>query len=48
MSSYESVPRWTREIPEHLKTSEMCIKALEIDPWRLYNIPDKLKTQKNV
>ena len=22
--SDESVPRWIRDIPEHLKTSEMC------------------------
>ena len=73
--SYESAPCWIREIPEHLKTSEisneavavlllstfssvlflnpdrfkkqdMCIKALEVDPWNLYNISDNLKTQK--
>ena len=23
----------------------MCIKALEVDPWQLYDIPDYLKTQ---
>ena len=48
MSSDESVPRWMRETPEHLKIQEMCITALAIDPWRLYNIPENLKTQKNV
>ena len=24
----------------------MCIKALEVDPWSLYDIPDHFKTQK--
>ena len=86
--SYESVPRWLKQIPEHFKTvetvaqfsyaleqvpghlkmaemcteavcnnvtlfflvpnnfktEEMCIKALEIDPWQLYDISDYLKT----
>ena len=23
----------------------MCIKALEVDPWSLYDIPDNLKTE---
>ena len=26
--SYESVPHWIREIPEHLKTSEICNDAI--------------------
>ena len=37
--SYENVPRWIREVPEHLKTQEMCNEAVEVDPWQLYNVP---------
>ena len=33
-------------VPNHFKTEEMCIKALEVDPWRLYDIFDNLKTSK--
>ena len=29
-----------------LKPKKMCIKALEVDPWQLNDIPDYLKTQK--
>ena len=24
---------------------EMCIKGIEIDPWKLYHVPDRFKTQ---
>ena len=33
-------------IPDHFKTQEMCIKAVEVDPWELGNIPDTFKAQK--
>ena len=33
-------------VPDRFKTQELCIKALEVDPWQLNNIPDYLKTQK--
>ena len=33
-------------VPDHFKTQEMCIIALEVDPWQLNDIPDYLKTQK--
>ena len=32
-------------IPDHLKTQEMCIKAVEVDPSFLRLVPDHLKTQ---
>ena len=44
--SYESFPRWLREIPEHLKTEEMCNKAMAQFPYALYYVPDYLKTKK--
>ena len=28
-------------VPDHFKTEKMCSEALEIDPWSLYDIPDK-------
>ena len=30
----------------NFKTQEMCIKAVEKDPWHLYYVPDPFKTQK--
>ena len=27
-------------VPEHLKTQETCIKAVEADPWQLHDVPD--------
>ena len=30
----------------NFKTQEMCIKAVEKDPWHLYYVPDHFKTQK--
>ena len=32
-------------VSDHFKTKELCIKALEVDPWSLHDIPDYLKTQ---
>ena len=43
--SYESVPPWLREIPEHLKTEEMCNEAVAQFPYALYYVPDYLKTK---
>ena len=33
-------------VPDHLKTQEMCNKAVRIEPCSLAFIPDYLKTQK--
>ena len=30
---------------DHFKTQEMCIKAVEVGPWQLYDVPDHFKTQ---
>ena len=30
--SFENVPRWITEIPDHLKTQEMCDEAVGIEP----------------
>ena len=43
--SYENVPRWIREIPEHLKTQEISNGAVLIEPYSLEVLPDHLKTQ---
>ena len=46
--SYESVnnnPAVLFIVPNRFKTQGMCIKALEVDQWSMYNIPDNLKTQ---
>ena len=36
---------WINEIPDHLKTQEMCIKALEAGLWLLGGVPDHFKRQ---
>ena len=33
-------------IRDCFKTQKMCIKALEVDPWQLGDIPDYFKTPK--
>ena len=33
-------------LPDHFKTQEMCIKAVEEYPWDLDNVPDHSKTHK--
>ena len=32
-------------IPDHLKTREMCEKAVEKNPWELDDVPDHFKAQ---
>ena len=34
-----------RGVPDHLKTQQMCNKAVEEYPWRLSDFPHHLKTQ---
>ena len=43
--SYENVPEWIREIPDHLKTQEMCDEAVCIESYPLEVVPDHFKTQ---
>ena len=43
--SHENVPRWLREILEHLKTPEICNEAVAQFPYALWYVPDYLKTQ---
>ena len=31
-------------VPEHLKNQGMCERVVEISPWQLKNVPDRLKT----
>ena len=38
--SYENVPRWIREIPDHLKTQEMCDEAVRIESYSLEVVPN--------
>ena len=42
--SYESVPRWTGEIPEHFKKQEMCNETIAQFSYALRYVPDHLKT----
>ena len=44
---WKSCRRWflaPKNDPDHYKTQEMCEKAVEKDPWRLYDVPDHFKT----
>ena len=45
MSLFVNVPGWLIEIPEHLKTQEMCDEAVGIEPCSLVFVPDHLQTQ---
>ena len=42
---YENVLVWIREIPDHLKTQEMCDVAVGFEPRSLAQVPYFLKTQ---
>ena len=33
------------DFPDHFKTQELCVKALEVDPRMLGHVPDHFKTQ---
>ena len=37
---------WIVTIPDHLKTQEMCSKAVDLEPFSLAYVPDLFKTQK--
>ena len=43
--SYKNVPRWIREIPDHLKTQKMCDEAVRIESYSLEVVPDRFKTE---
>ena len=45
MTLDEAIPRWIQEIPNHLKTQEMCDAAVGMEPGSLTCVPDCLKTQ---
>ena len=40
-----NVPEWIKDAPEHLKTKEMCNKAVEKWVCLLKYVPDYFKTQ---
>ena len=42
---YATVPNWIKEIPDHLKTQEMCNEAVCMEPWSLKFVPDQYKAQ---
>ena len=31
--------------PDHVKTQEMYIKAVEVDQWQLHDVPDRFNTK---
>ena len=41
----EIIPVWEREIPDNLKTQEMCNKTMRIEPYSLAFVSDCFKTQ---
>ena len=43
--SYENVPRWLREIPEHFKTQEMCSEMVAQFSYALMYFPDHLRQE---
>ena len=45
MYLYATVSRWIKEIPDHLKTQQMCDEAFEEKPYSLAYVPDCFKTQ---
>ena len=45
MALLEIIPVWIREIPDNLKTQEMCNEAMCIEPYSLAFVPDCFKTQ---
>ena len=40
-----NVPCWIKEIPNHLKTQEMCDEAVHLNSLSLAYVPDRLRTQ---
>ena len=45
MALLEIIPVWIREIPDNLKTQEVCNEAMRIEPYSLAFVPDCFKTQ---
>ena len=45
MALYEAIARWIKEVPNYLKTQEMCNLAVRIEPCSLACVPDHFKTQ---
>ena len=39
------MPNAFHRIPDRFSTQEMCIKAVEVGPWQLYDVSDHFKTQ---
>ena len=42
---FVNVPEWFKAIPEHLKTQEMCKRAIKVDPYFLGYVRDCFKIQ---
>ena len=45
ISFCKDIPRWIKEIPGHLKTQNMCLEAVRIEPFSLAYVPDDFKTE---
>ena len=45
MSLCADVPCWIKEIPDRLKTTEMCNEAVRIEPSSLSFAPDHFKAE---
>ena len=45
MSLCRDVPGWINAIPGHLKTQEMCLEAVRIEPCSFAYAPDHFKTE---
>ena len=45
MGVYNLIAYWINEVPNHLKTQEICNEVVSIYPCLLEHVPDHLKTQ---
>ena len=43
-----TMPNAFHDIPDQIKTQEMCIKAIEDEPEALEYVPNQLKDQRDV
>ena len=45
MPLYAFAPNQIEDVPDYLKTQEICDEAVRKDPWFLVYIPDSFNTQ---
>ena len=45
MDVYKFMACWIYDVPDHVKTQEMCNEVVSTYPWLLEHVPDYLKTE---